>query len=86
MSSPMRKFKYPIQDFPATVLVFKPHLFTRQFSCVRFLPVWKSNKRANREPDSCNHLGPFYVTCFARVCEIFTAVVSDLQRDPHVVL
>jgi len=27
-------------------------LFTRQFSCVRFLPVWKSKKHANREPNS----------------------------------
>ena len=24
--------------------------------------------------------------CFARVCEIFTTVVSELQRGPHVVL
>ena len=26
-----------------------PHLFTRQFSCIRFLPVWKSKKHANSE-------------------------------------
>jgi len=26
------------------------------------------------------------VTCFARACEIFTAVVSELQRGLHVVL
>jgi len=31
----------------------------------------------NRETSSCNHLGAFYLTCFARVCEIFTAVVND---------
>jgi len=31
-------------------------------------------------------LGAFYVTCFARACEIFTAVVSELQRGLHVVL
>jgi len=31
-------------------------------------------------------LCPRLVTCFARVCEIFTAVVSELQRGPHVVL
>jgi len=37
----------------------------------------KNNKHANREPGSCNHLGAFYVTCFARVCEIFTAVGSE---------
>jgi len=28
----------------------------------------------------------FYLTCFARVCKIFTAVVSESQRGPHVVL
>ena len=53
---------------------------------VRFLAVWKSKKHANREPNSYNHLGAFYVTCFSRVCEIFTVVVSELQRGPHVVL
>jgi len=84
---PLRKFKPPIQDFLAMVLVFwTSHLFTRQFSCTRFLPVWKSKKHANREPNSYNHLGAFNVTCFARVCEIFTAVVSELQHGPHVVL
>ena len=41
---------------------------------------------ANREPDSYYHLGAFYVSCFARVCEFFTAVVSELQRGTHVVL
>ena len=41
---------------------------------------------ANREPSSCNHLGVFYLTRFARVREIFTSVVSESQRDPHVVL
>jgi len=33
-----------------------------------------------------NHLGVFYVTCFARVCEIFTAVVSASQCGAHIVL
>ena len=61
-------------------------LATRQFNCIRTLPVWKSKKHANREPNNCNYLGAFYVMCFARVCEIFTAVVSELQRGPHVVL
>ena len=41
---------------------------------------------ANREPNSYNHLGAFYVRCFARVCQIFTAVVRELQRGPYVVL
>jgi len=40
----------------------------------------------NREPNSYNQLGAFCVTCFSHVCEIFTAVVSELQRGPHVVL
>jgi len=40
----------------------------------------------NREPNSYNHLGAFYVTCIGRVCGIFTAVLSELQRGPHVVL
>jgi len=35
---------------------------------------------------SCNHLGAFYLTCFARVCEIFTSVVSESQHGPNVVL
>ena len=29
MSRPLRKFNPPIQDFLATVLVFKPHIFSR---------------------------------------------------------
>jgi len=33
-----------------------------------------------------NYLGAFYLTYFARVCEIFIAMVSELQRGPHVVL
>jgi len=37
-------------------------------------------------PNSYNHLGAFYVTCFARLCEILTAVVSELQSGPHAVL
>jgi len=40
----------------------------------------------NREPNSYNHLGALYVSCFARLCQIFTAVVNELQRGPHVVL
>jgi len=35
------------------------HPFARRFRYVRFLGVWKSNKHANREPSSCNHLGRF---------------------------
>ena len=40
----------------------------------------------NGEPNSYNHLGVFYVTCFGRVCELFTAVVSELKSGPHIVL
>ena len=32
MSRPFRKFKPPIQDFLATVLVYKPHIFSRDNS------------------------------------------------------
>jgi len=32
---------------------------------------WRSTKHANREPRSCNNLGAFYLTCFARVCVRF---------------
>jgi len=46
----------------------------------------KSSKHANREPSCCNHLDAFYLMCFARVYEIFTAVVRDSQHGPHVVL
>jgi len=68
---PLCKFRSPIQDFLATVLVFKPHyLFKQLFSCVRFLSVWKS-KHANREPNSYKHVGAFYLTRFSRVCEFF---------------
>ena len=34
-------------------------------------------------PSRCNHLGEFHSTCFARVCEIFTVVVSEPQRGPY---
>jgi len=80
---PLCKFKPLSQYF----LVFKLHIFSRD-SLVSFDSnvVWKSKKNANREPNSYNHLGAFYVTCFARVCEIFPAVVSELQRGPHIVL
>jgi len=50
-----------------TFCFYTLHLFTRQFSCVRSLPVWKSNKHANRQPNSYNHLDAFHVMCFARV-------------------
>jgi len=36
-----------------------------------------------------NYLGAFYLTRFARVCDIFTAMVSEFQsaeRGHHVVL
>ena len=86
MSRALRKFK-PYSKLSGNGSGFQTlHLFARLFSCLRFLPVWKSNKHANREPNSYSHLGAFYVTCFACVCEIFTAVVSELQRGPHVVL
>jgi len=70
----------------ATVLFFKPHIFPSD-SLVAFDSYQsKSKKLANREPNSSNYLGAFYLKCFARVCEIFTTVVSELQRGPHVVI
>jgi len=35
---------------------------------------------------TCNHVGDFYLTCFVRVCEIFTAVVKASRTWSHVVL
>jgi len=86
MSSPLCKFNPPIEDFLSTVLVFKLHIFSGD-SFVAF-DSYQSEKgrNTNREPNSYNHLDVFYVTCFARVCEIFTAVVNELQRGPHIVL
>jgi len=73
---------------------FKFHMLSSNrfvATCVRFLAVWKSNKRANREPSSWNHLGAYYVlldvfcSCVS-LCEIFTSVGSESQRGPHVAL
>ena len=56
----------------------------RQFSCFRFLSVWKSKKYANCEPTT---IWVRFAWRFARVCDNFTAaVVSELQRGPHIVL
>jgi len=58
---------------------FKSHMLSPDCFiaiCVRFLAVWRSDKRVNREPTSRNHLGAFYLTCFVCMCEIFTSVVS----------
>jgi len=84
--APLRKFKSPIQDFLATVLVFKPHIFSRD-SLVAF-DSYQSEKVRNTRIVNLTvvHLGAFYVTCFARICEIVTVLVSELQRGPHVVL
>jgi len=86
MSSLLAQIQTPYSKLSGDGSGFQTSHLTRQVSCIRFLPVWKSKKYANREPNSYNHLGAFYVTCFARVCEIFTAVVSELQRGPHVLL
>ena len=86
MPIPLAPIKIPYSRLSGESSGLTSHLFTRQFSCVRFLTVWKSEKYANREANSYNHLNAFYLTCFARVCENFAAVVSELQRGPHVVL
>jgi len=75
-----------IGNFLATDLVWTSCHFARQFRCIRFFAVWKSNKHANRETSSCSHLSAFHLTYFARVYELFTAVLSESQRGPHVVL
>jgi len=58
-----------------------PNFNMKHYKSVKILSNFQ-----NREPSSYNHLGTFHVTCFGRVCEIFTAVLSELQRGPHVVL
>jgi len=64
---------------------FKPHILLRDgFVAFDSQQSEKVKIYANREPSSLNHLGAFNLTCFARVCEIFTAVVSESQRDPRV--
>jgi len=57
MSIPLAPIKIPYSRLSGDGSSFQTsHLFTRQLSCVRFLPVWKSKKYANREPNSYNHL------------------------------
>jgi len=86
---PLRKWKPPIVKTFWRRFWFESHMLSRGClvaTCVRFLAVWKRNRRANPEPTCCNNLGAFYLTCFARVCEIFTSVVSESQCGPIVVL
>ena len=80
----MHQLKYPTQDFMATVQVFKLHIHSRD-SLVAFDSYQSENVR-NARIVKYNHLNAFYLTCFARVGEIFTAVGSELQRGSHVVL
>jgi len=68
------------------VLVFKLHIFSR-YSLVAF-DSYQSEKVRNTRIVNLTVTTiwvRFNVTCFARVYEIFTAVVSELQRGPHVV-
>jgi len=51
--------KPPIESFLATVLVQNLTTFRATVSLRLILGVWQSNKHANREPNSCNHLGRF---------------------------
>ena len=78
MSSRLAQIQITYSRFSGDGSSFQTRLFTRQFSCFRFLPVWKSKKHTNRERNSYNHLSAFNVMSFARVCEIVTAVVSEL--------
>ena len=89
VKSPWANVKPPIVKTSCRRFWLKSHMLSRDrfvATCIRFLVIWKRKKCANREPTSSNHLGAFYLTCFARVCEIFTTVLSEWQRDPHVAL
>jgi len=80
---PMNKCKAPIVKTFWRRFWFKSHMLSRDrfvATCVRFLAVWKSHKRANREPTSCNRLGAFYLTCFARGSEIFGKRVATWSK------
>jgi len=83
MSSPLRKFKSPIQDFLATVLFFKPHIFPRD-SLVAFDSYQAEKVRNSRivNLNSYNYLGGFYVKCFARVMRF----LQPWQESCNVVL
>ena len=61
--------------------VWNSHRFVRRFRCVRFFEVWKGNKRANRDPCICNHLGRFTWRVLL-VCGRFLQACS--LRRPHV--
>jgi len=84
---PLRKFKSLIQDFLATVLVFKPHIFSRD-SLVA-IDSYQSEKVRNTRIANLTiktikwvRLRDVFCSCY----EIFTVLVSELQRGPHVVL
>jgi len=59
--APYANVKPPIEDFLATVLVETSHPFVWRLRYVLCFAVWKSYKHANRELNSCNNLGVFYV-------------------------
>jgi len=62
--------KPPIESFLTAVLVQNLTSFARRFRYARFSGVWKSNKHADREPSSCNHLDHFTWRVLL-VCAIF---------------
>ena len=76
----------PIKDFLETVLIWTSHHFARRFLYVWFFAVWKCKEHANREPSSSTSWVRFTWRVLFCVCEIFTAVVSEPQRGPHVLL
>jgi len=56
MSRPLAQLQTPYSRLSGDGSCFQTsHLFTRQFSCVRFLPVWKSKKHANLSKSLCCH-------------------------------
>jgi len=83
----LHKFKSIVQDFLATVPVFKPHIFSRD-SLVAFDSYQSEKVRKTRIANLT--VTTIWVRFMRRVllvvCEIFTAVVSELQHGPHVVV
>ena len=62
------------------------HLFTRQFSCVRFLPVWKSKKHANREQLKALEQGfpTFFLPCTPSASRQMSMYPYSISTDKDV--
>jgi len=86
---PLHKRKAPLSTTFWRRFWFRPHILSHD-GIVAFDSLQSEKVRntgiVNLDCRSCIHFGAFYLTCFARVCEIFTAVVSEWQYGPHVLL